>query len=586
MDKVHRKTRPLCVTVIGRVWIAAGVLTCLSVAAIFPIWLMVTFMSLDVRLGPPARALSLLFVALLLLITVTGAMGFAAGFGLLRCKAWARKVLVCLTLLCALSVAGFGAICLSLWLLFPEAPEVAGWGAIATGAVLAVCGPPLLILLLYLRGKKVKNAVSEPAADPRRVWRRLLLAGIAGILLAFGAPILYILTAGREIPPPDVSDLEIRRAAVAPEDNAFTYFERAREILDLNSGDRDILDDFRHGKEVDVESLREALAKNADTVELIRQGLAREYCLTPEFTGLDTSLDYITAWRRFAALLAAESRLQARDGDYEGAVESCALILRFGDMIMKESSERFAYYTGLDAVQRGLAEVMQLVRENRLSGRELDRLAAALAGMIPPHRGFDRAIRGEYEHFSVMIDEISSDGFPENLTGWYYPLPVNSMVRGGGASNSSFFLKPERTKKNLSLLVRAFSRESARSYSEIEIDLGERADGALSFCGSPVTADLLMRIWLPNALGWSLLTGYGDNHSFGRAFRRGLQIETKLAAARLILALNLYHRAEGEYPESLDMLVPEYIESIPRDPYDGAPMRYSPHFGVVYSVGR
>lgn len=34
------------------------------------------------------------------------------------------------------------------------------------------------------------------------------------------------------------------------------------------------------------------------------------------------------------------------------------------------------------------------------------------------------------------------------------------------------------------------------------------------------------------------------------------------------------------------MLVPDYIESIPRDPYDCAPMRYNPQLGVVYSVGK
>ena len=38
-------------------------------------------------------------------------------------------------------------------------------------------------------------------------------------------------------------------------------------------------------------------------------------------------------------------------------------------------------------------------------------------------------------------------------------------------------------------------------------------------------------------------------------------------------------------PDSLSALVPKYIEAIPRDPFDGEPMRYSKEHGIVYSVG-
>jgi hypothetical protein len=47
-----------------------------------------------------------------------------------------------------------------------------------------------------------------------------LLAAVAGILL----PIVFMQI--RDIPPPDVSDLTVERPAVAPEENAYTYFSR------------------------------------------------------------------------------------------------------------------------------------------------------------------------------------------------------------------------------------------------------------------------------------------------------------------------------------------------------------------------
>jgi hypothetical protein len=40
------------------------------------------------------------------------------------------------------------------------------------------------------------------------------------------------------------------------------------------------------------------------------------------------------------------------------------------------------------------------------------------------------------------------------------------------------------------------------------------------------------------------------------------------------LALRLYRKENGRYPENLQQLVPKYLPSMPIDPYDGKPLRY------------
>ena len=58
--------------------------------------------------------------------------------------------------------------------------------------------------------------------------------------------------------------------------------------------------------------------------------------------------------------------------------------------------------------------------------------------------------------------------------------------------------------------------------------------------------------------------------------------------AQVALAIRRYRDAKKQLPESLEELVPEYLEQIPHDPYDGRPIRYrrvselETHF---YSVG-
>jgi hypothetical protein len=75
------------------------------------------------------------------------------------------------------------------------------------------------------------------------------------------------------------------------------------------------------------------------------------------------------------------------------------------------------------------------------------------------------------------------------------------------------------------------------------------------------------------------------------AFGRIMQIETRhlahLRATQTALVVERYRLAEGRLPESLDNLVPAYMEVVPTDPFDGQSLKYRTlETGfVVYSIG-
>ena len=75
------------------------------------------------------------------------------------------------------------------------------------------------------------------------------------------------------------------------------------------------------------------------------------------------------------------------------------------------------------------------------------------------------------------------------------------------------------------------------------------------------------------------------------ALSRTLQLETHclayLRATQTALAVERYRLTEGHLPQSLDNLVPTYMQVVPKDPFDGRNLRYRKlETGfVVYSVG-
>ena len=74
--------------------------------------------------------------------------------------------------------------------------------------------------------------------------------------------------------------------------------------------------------------------------------------------------------------------------------------------------------------------------------------------------------------------------------------------------------------------------------------------------------------------------------SFSAAYQAGVRADARHRTAMVGLALYRYRAAHGQFPDKLDELEPDTIRLVPRDPYDGKPLRYRPtKLGrVVYSI--
>jgi len=77
--------------------------------------------------------------------------------------------------------------------------------------------------------------------------------------------------------------------------------------------------------------------------------------------------------------------------------------------------------------------------------------------------------------------------------------------------------------------------------------------------------------------------------ALSKAMERSVTAMAELRAAQAGLAVERYRLANGNrLPDSLSQLVPQYLASVPVDPFDGEPLRYkksSPKGFVTYSIG-
>ena len=76
--------------------------------------------------------------------------------------------------------------------------------------------------------------------------------------------------------------------------------------------------------------------------------------------------------------------------------------------------------------------------------------------------------------------------------------------------------------------------------------------------------------------------------SFGRIIKLGLINIAEFRAAKVTLAIERLRLANNKLPESLKEMVPDYLDSVPLDPYDGKEIKYKKLAKgfVVYSIGK
>src|SRR5262249_26572491 len=70
--------------------------------------------------------------------------------------------------------------------------------------------------------------------------------------------------------------------------------------------------------------------------------------------------------------------------------------------------------------------------------------------------------------------------------------------------------------------------------------------------------------------------------------QKSARMQSFVDMARIACAIERFRLANGVYPRSLDLLVPQFIGSVPNDVMDGKPLRYQldPAGGyILYSIG-
>lgn len=162
---MYQEKRPTSVTVIGWAWIIIGGLMCLSAA-------MALFGSVMMGQMPQHDIKDPLFFRMIPFLAIVqvglAALGLVSGINFLKLKAWARSALEALTWLLLLCILGFMVFWIINWVSMTSGHGPRGFdvmGVVMGIVITAIYGVPLGIMVKYLRGARVKDAINGTAVS-------------------------------------------------------------------------------------------------------------------------------------------------------------------------------------------------------------------------------------------------------------------------------------------------------------------------------------------------------------------------------------------------------------------------------------
>ena len=417
----------------------------------------------------------------------------------------------------------------------------------------------------------------------RRVVKRILKwAGIVlGVLLLVLIAVAIIYSVDEA--PPNDADLRIARLNVPDEENAFTYFRRAAEKLSWPEERKDELTSFIEGKAKyadepnesdasaqqaepwDAKLVDDLLAKNDEVFGLMNKGLACSKMEWPKVESFGASEPYMLPLRDIGHAKALRSISLMKAGKPREAIDEALSTIKLGHMVGQSGGHLLVSViggtTGIDGYQC-LNRILGKVECDDKLLRNLDR---ALETMKPDKRAMTKALKCEYALVAQMIDEKKNGELSRRETGKRRPTP-------------GFLLRPNATKRVIAQSYRQQIENLSRMPSDYIVTEVEKM--RLYYRTPRGTVRLCLE---PNFVGKVISVMLG---------RPGDQLQTLLreqlarhSTTRLMIALKRCKMKTGSLPDTLDALVPDYVDKVPDDPFDGKPMRYDPKEKIIYSVG-
>ncbi len=431
----------------------------------------------------------------------------------------------------------------------------------------------------------------------KRRSKILLVIGMVSAVLVAGLVVGYVIISMDEDPTDD-SDLRPARLDIPDEQNGYTYFAQASRIWvwpgiekkedgsradvpgcrnrkgsTIDEERRELLSSVLLGDKRDHALAAELLKSNEAALALCDKGLACPFFQLQEVLNYKDSLADWCELLHLGNLMRLCSQAHLRAGKSDDAWQEAIKVVRFGHTVENGRGILIGWLIGRTVKGLGLETLRQTLRDSSAPPDRLKQYAADLMAFSDDGAGLAQTMCAEYQwHVNILEDFRSGDYALDRIKGL---TPEAKRAAWQRYLNRGVLLRYNETKRLLAEPTRVIIENASKPYSERK-----------PYVRTWRTANergVLGHLLDGNLVGRMLLTLLSPSVEGAVGLKYRGQIDT--AATRALIALKAFKTETGRLPETLAELVPEFLDAVPLDDFDGKPLRYSREKKCVYSVG-
>ena len=267
--------------------------------------------------------------------------------------------------------------------------------------------------------------------------------------------------------------------------------------------------------------------------------------------------------RTLAQMLATLAITAAEDNDPQRAANMLERGFRFAQTIPSDSL--VTHMIKVACVGLGVTATERCLNRTQLSENQLIELASSLPQTET--KGIANALRGEHCMALWAFGELKA-----------------------GRHTDDMFFSPPTSEKLWEKLWRKW-KPRGRVYSDADfVSYLKFYPDSLEIITRPATQAIAGVTMLVNSYRTNVNSEMGRTvpANFSKALTANLETGARVTALRAVLAVERFRLAhEGKIPKTLNELIPNYLPEVPRDIFDGQPLRFKtlPRGYVIYGLG-
>ena len=396
----------------------------------------------------------------------------------------------------------------------------------------------------------------------RQKRSRIIISVLIAAALTVG---IYCYIMSRDIAPPDVSDLELEYLDIPHDQNAFTYIDQAGILWEPIRRGMTVPNIVTPIYKYDPVEMEKLMTSSRIVFEKLDRGLEYEHLQFPRITSFDADLPYLSSFVDLARMQLNRSLHLFKQGREKEAFDVLIDTVRFGSMMERGKGCFNNFLAGMNAKHMALQRLRELLPETTLGTETLRPYIEKLEPYYEDGESLEHAIKLEFHIWSAVIDELRDGKRPYSdvLT-----VPPRKMLR------MPYSFKPNETRKMLADDCRRSMANLKRPSNEFEY-----SKFAPAYCNIAGVSIYRGRNWVGRHLCYVVMP------ACERCVIKIRRSNVSIVGTQLLIALRCYKIDNNDLPETLEEIVPEYIDKLPDINYDGKPLRYSKEKKIIYSVG-